>query len=159
MSDTITIDETSLLVDVAGTATLGAVEDALRARELTLGFEVEADARGATVATWLGRGAPGAPSVLHDPADQLLAGIHFALRDGSRVELAPSPRKAVGPDLRALVLGTGGRFADVTRAWLRVHRRAERRPTARLPSIDLEPPLNEGERAMLERIAAELPRR
>lgn len=159
MTGAIVIDETSLLVEVAGDATLGDVEAALATRTLTLGFVLGPEARAATVADWLGDGAPGAPSVLHDPADQLLSGVHFTLADGSRVALAPSPRKAVGPDLRALVVGARGRFAEVTRAWLRVHRVVERRPMAPLPDVDLEPALSDGERAMLERIAAELPRR
>ena len=43
------------------------------------------------------------------------------LANGDPLEVRPAPRRAVGPDLAALVVGARGRFATVTGAWLRVH--------------------------------------
>ena len=146
------IDHQSLLVGVPGDATLASLERALGAEGLTLGFETTED----TVGDWLARGAPGAPSAFEDPADHRIAGFVATLTNGGRIEMRPSPRRAVGPDLGALIVGAGGRFASIDHVWLRVY------PTGghvvRLPTegLDLDPPVSDGEAALLDAIAREL---
>jgi alkyldihydroxyacetonephosphate synthase len=149
------LDRESLLVGVPGAATLGGIEAALAEHGLTLG-PVSASRPEATVGEWLAAGAPGAPNAFADPADHLVAGLTTTLADGRRLEIRPSPRRAVGPDLVALVLGAGDRFATMEHAWLRVHRRDARVPSAPLPGFDLDPPVSEAESKLLAAIAREL---
>lgn len=145
-----------LLVEVDGGMSLLSVEHHLAAAGgLTLHVALEGSAE-SSVADWLARGAPGARSALADPADHLVAGLEGTLPDGRAIVVRPEPRRAVGPDLVALAMGTAGRFVRVTRAWLRVHAVDAPRPTLPLPEVDLDPPLEEGERGLLEAIAREL---
>lgn len=156
MSIDIEIDATSLLVGVPATKTLDALETALAARGFTLGVSLE-QAGPATVGDWLARGAPGAASVFADPADHVVAGLEATLPDGKRLEVRPTPRRAVGPDLTALVVGTHRRLATVEHAWLRIHRHDARRPSMPLPEgVDLDPPVTEGEARLLDAIQREL---
>ena len=153
----ITVDVTSLLVEVPASTTLDALETALAARGLTLGVELEVAGPGGAVGTWLARGAPGAPSLFADPADHLVAGLLATLTNGARLEVRPGPRRAVGPDLTALATGTNGRFLSIERAWLRVHRREARRQSLPLPEgVHLDPPVTPEEARLLDAIEREL---
>jgi len=147
------IDRSSLLVDVPGTMTLAAIEQTIGVEELTLGLAAMPDT---TVADWLAAGAPGAPPALVDPADHLLAGLTATLKDGRILEVLPGPRRAVGPDLVALFVGANDRFGRIERAWLRVHLRTAAPVRMSLPAYPLDPPLNDGESALLSRIEREL---
>ena len=125
-------------------------------RYATLGFDVKAHAA-TTLADWLASGAPGAPSAFADPADHLVAGLEATLVNGKKLEVRPGPRRAVGPDLVALVVGTRGHVGRIERAWLRVHRRDARRPLLPLPpGYDLDPPVSLEEAALMEAIARAL---
>lgn len=154
----LTIDHASLLADVPGDATLGAAQTELAAQGLSLGVRLEPGDGGETVAAWLARGAPGAASVFEDPADHVVAGLEMTLANGARLEIRPTPRRAVGPDLLALALGAGGRFGTIERAWLRVHRLDASRPRLPLPGGDLDPPLADAEARLVDAIARELAR-
>jgi alkyldihydroxyacetonephosphate synthase len=168
MSIEIEIDPKSLLVFVPASKTLNALETALAARGFTLGVALDqagpanrdTGAAGAiTVGEWLAKGAPGAASVFSDPADHLVAGLEATLPDGKRLEVRPGPRRAVGPDLTALVVGTHRRLGTVENAWLRIHRRDARRVSMPLPEgVDLDPPVTEGEARLLDAIERELGR-
>jgi alkyldihydroxyacetonephosphate synthase len=144
------LDRASLLVDVDATTTLGACEAELRAEGLTLGL----DAMDASVAVgpWLARGAPEARDPWADPADHLLAGLTATLRDGRTLTIRPSPRRAVGPDLVALVVGMDDRYARVERAWLRVHRLDAPRALVHPLVAERNPPVSEDERKLLDAI-------
>jgi alkyldihydroxyacetonephosphate synthase len=165
-ADSIGIDPVSLLVSVPAGKTLDALETALAARGFTLGIALDAagprdavtgSAGSISVGDWLARGAPGAASVFADPADHLVAGLEATLPDGQRLEIRPGPRRAVGPDLTALVLGTHRRLASVEHAWLRIHRRDARRPAMALPAgVDLDPPVGADEARLVDAIAKEL---
>jgi alkyldihydroxyacetonephosphate synthase len=152
---TLEIDRQSLLVGVPGAATLGAVEAALASSGLTLGGALPAEL---PVGDWLAQGAPGAPSVFADPADHVLAGLEATLVSGQRFIVHPAPRRAVGPDLTALVVGAGERFATVDYVWLRVRVKGARQPSLPLPTADLDPPVSPEEEAVLEAIGRELRR-
>jgi FAD/FMN-containing dehydrogenase len=150
---TLEIDRESLLVKVPGAATLGSVEAALEGSGLTLGEGLPAEL---PVGDWLAQGAPGAPSAFADPADHVLAGLEATLLSGQRFVVHPSPRRAVGPDLTALVIGAGERFATVDYVWLRVRLKGSRKPSLPLPNADLDPPVSPAEEALLDAIAREL---
>lgn len=144
------LDRASLLVEVDATTTLGACEMALRAEGLTLGLEALDPAL--AVGPWLARGGPGARDPWKDPADHLVAGLTATLLDGRVLTVRPSPRRAVGPDLIALVVGMADRYARIDRAWLRVHRLDAARPQVHPLVAERNPPLSEGERSLLDAI-------
>ena len=152
----LTIDRASLLVQVPGAVTLAQLEAALGDEGLTLGLDGKVHNTTIPIADWIARGAPGAPSPFDDPADHLLAGVTATLLNGRRLDIRPGPRRAVGPDLIALVLGAGERFATVDRAWLRVHLKGTPRAGAAHPVPDA--PLSAEESALIDAIAHELRR-
>lgn len=148
----IVIDRQSLIVDVDAATSLASLERALAAEGLTLGFAAMDEGIG----DWLARGAPGAPSAFADPADHLVAGFSATLRSGRRIDIRPSPRRAVGPDLGALVFGAEGRFASLDRVWLRVYAKGARRVGLPTTGLDLDPPVSPEEATLLDAIAREL---
>lgn len=152
----ITLDAKSLLVEAKGDQPLGDLEREAGEHGYTLGVDVGAHAE-TTLAEWLGKGAPGAASAFADPADHLVAGLEATLANGKKLEVRPGPRRAVGPDLVALLVGTRGHLGHIDRVWLRVHRRDARRHVLPLPSgYDLDPPVSLQEAALMEAIARAL---
>lgn len=154
MTATIAIDHASLLVSAPGTAKLAAIESTLADASLTLDVAITDE----TVASWLARGSPGAPTVFADPADHLVAGLAAKLRNGRTFLIRPAPRRAVGPDLTALVLGAGGRFASIERVWLRVFPKDRLRVTLPTTGLELDPPLSDDEAELLDAVFRELSR-
>ncbi len=141
------IDRVSLLASVDGATELGALERVLGEAGLTLRA---GDAGGAaSVGDWLAAGAPGARDRWLDPADQIVAGLEATLSGGRRLRLRPAPRRSVGPDLTALLLGARGRYGRIDRAWLRVHRVEGARPTSAPFEHARDPAPNAGEAAIL----------
>lgn len=114
---TIAVDEQARIAFAQGGATLAEVEDALAAGGSTLGLVDRASA-GVGVATWLALGAPGARDPADDPVDQLVAGADVVLPNGELACLRPAPRRAVGPDWLAAVVGSRGRLGIIVAAHL-----------------------------------------
>jgi alkyldihydroxyacetonephosphate synthase len=153
----LTIDRASLLVRVPGAVTLAQVEEALSLEGLTLGLGANMHDTSISIADWIARGAPGAPSPFADPADHLLAGLTATLANGRHLDIRPAPRRAVGPDLIALVFGARERFATLDRAWLRVHLKdAPRARPAPVPAAAADAPLSAEESALVDAIVREL---
>lgn len=148
----IVVDRESLLVGADATATLGAIEGALAREGLTLGVPATED----EVGDWLARGAPGAPSDFADPADHRIAGFSATLRGGGHLAIRPSPRRAAGPDLSALVVGAADRFASLDHVWLRVHPAGTPRVARSTSGLELDPPVSDGEARLLDAIEREL---
>jgi alkyldihydroxyacetonephosphate synthase len=142
---------------VAGGVRLAELERTLADAGLTLDVD---PLPATTVAEWLAAGAPGAPDPWRDPADHLVAGLDAVLGHGKggrrSFVVRPAPRRAVGPDLAALLLGAKGRFGHITRAWLRVHPSRVPRPRTAPFAHDRDPAPNSGERELLDAIAASL---
>ena len=133
------LDPVSQLVTTRATFGLGELDRFLGAHGLTLGLAQDAaPLPSTTVGDWLSRGAPGAPDPWLDPADHLLAGYSVELPSGSALELPPGPRRAVGPDLSCLFLGTEGRAGTFRIAHLRA--RGARTPRPLLTRIARNPP-------------------
>ncbi|MCC6901765.1 MAG: FAD-binding oxidoreductase [Polyangiaceae bacterium] len=145
------VDEHSLLATFSGDTRVDVAEATLRARGLTLGAQGES-----TVATWVAEGMPGAKSPWADPVAQALSGFVATLSTGRELVVRPAPRRAVGPDLSALVLGARERIARIDHATFAVQRRDA--PHAReLPfGADPNPPMSDAERAAWERIVSAL---
>jgi alkyldihydroxyacetonephosphate synthase len=146
-----TLDRASLLVDVEGAVSLSELEAWLAGQGLTLGV-TGAKATDASIASWIEEGAKGARDAWLDPADHLVAGFVARFADGSDVVVRPAPRRAVGPDLFALVLGAKGRFAKVSRLWIRVHEPGARRAETAAFRAERSPGVNAAEERMLARI-------
>ncbi len=147
------VDLESLLADFSGDTTLAEAEAALGKEGLTLG----ASSAPMTVAEWIARGAPGARDAWLDPADHLIAGFEATLKSGTVIKVRPAPRRAVGPDLLALLFGAKGRYGTITRAWLRVHRLGVPRATTSTPFVsERNPAVSSDEEALLAAIAREL---
>jgi alkyldihydroxyacetonephosphate synthase len=145
------LDRGSQLVHASGSALLASIEDALARDGLTLGLAPDAPPLGdTTLAAWLARGAPGSPDPWLDPADHLVAGFTARLASGADLEVRPSPRRAVGPDLLALFFGTNERAGTITSAHLRARGPVRVRPAA--TRIERDPPVNELERALVDRL-------
>ncbi len=144
---TIAFDLESLLVDVSADETLANVEAAAKRQRLTL--DVDASSHAMTVGAWIAAGAPGARDAWLDPADQILAGLDATLANGKRLVNRPAPRRAVGPDLTALVVGCGDRFAKLVRAHLRLHRLGVVRPKTAHFARDRNPEVTDAEEALM----------
>jgi alkyldihydroxyacetonephosphate synthase len=149
------LDEQSWLVDVPASLTLAEAEASLRPRGFT--FALESDApRSATIASWLAEGAPGARDPWSDPVDQLVAGLAVRLKSGEPLVIRPAPRRAVGPDLRALFLGARERLGAIERATLSVRRAGASPARALAFASERDPALSDAERAAWERVASAL---
>jgi alkyldihydroxyacetonephosphate synthase len=149
------LDEKSLLARVDGGATLAEVESHLATSGMTLDVEGASDSR-ETIAAWLASGARGARDAWLDPADHLVAGLDVKLSDGRSLVVRPAPRRAVGPDLIALIVGMGERYGKVESAWLRVHPKGVKRPDVGRLMVDPDPPLSPEEAGLLATLASEL---
>jgi alkyldihydroxyacetonephosphate synthase len=154
----LTIDRVSLLAEVDARMRVAACEAALRTEGLTLALVTLDPARAESlrVGDWLAQGAAGAPDPWADPADHLVAGLTATLKGGRTLAIRPAPRRAVGPDLIALVVGMDERYARLERVWLRVHPLDAPRPEAHPLVAERNPPLTDDERRLLDAIASAL---
>jgi len=97
------------------------------------------------VNAWLAAGMPGAPDPYLDPVEQRLAGFGAVLANGTPLTVRPVPRRATGPDLSALFVGTDGRAGRIAHAWLRAHPRGSERARSLPYPGDRSPPVNDAE--------------
>jgi alkyldihydroxyacetonephosphate synthase len=151
-----TLDRASQLVHARGDATLLTIVRALEGEGLTLGFDAYDESvpplAETTLAAWIARGAHGALDPWIDPVDHVVAGFTARLPSGAELEVRPSPRRAVGPDLFALFLGAGERAGVITSAHVRVRSSDDARA---LPTtIPRDPPLGADERVWMDRALA-----
>ena len=145
------VDRTSMLCEADGSTRLREIERDARAVGLTIGLDIGDPEE--TLSDFLANGAHGLFDPWRDPADHLVAGFEARLPSGKELVVRPAPRRAVGPDLFALVFGMHHRFAKLTRAWLRLHRLDARRPEAAKFSFD-PPPVASVEAEWLERLVS-----
>jgi alkyldihydroxyacetonephosphate synthase len=152
------VDHESLLADVGAEETLASVEATLGALGLTLGLERDAwpAVSSLPVGRWLAEGAKGTRDPWLDPADHLLAGFEAHLHDGRGYVMRPSPRRATGPDLAALIVGMRERYARLDRAWLRVHTISVLRPKTAPFHAERDPAPTEEEARLFAAIGREL---
>jgi alkyldihydroxyacetonephosphate synthase len=148
------LDRESLLACIEGTTDLAMAERFLTDAGATLGVQLPSPSL--CLADWLASGAPGARDRWLDPPDQLLAGLDGALKGGVALSIRPAPRRSVGPDLTALLVGAHDRFGRVDRAWMRVHRLGGITPPLRPFAYDRDPPVSNGEERLLDAIARAL---
>lgn len=110
------IDTQSLLGTFRGEQNLRTIEEQLGAVGLSLRLEhTDMNQR---LADWLAAGMPGARDAYADPVEQRVSGLVARLPSGETLGIRPTPRRAVGPDLGALVYGMQGRCMQVEQATL-----------------------------------------
>ena len=150
------LDHESLVVTAPAEMSLATVERFLATSGHTLGLS---DPRGEqTLGAWLADGAVGARDPWEDPVDHLLAGFSAALPSGVRFRIASCPRRAAGPDLGALFLGTRGRFGRLLSADVRVWKVGQPRSRPMLFRGPRAVAENVGETALFDAIEGSLPR-
>jgi len=146
------IDDQSLLATFAGDATLDEAERALGEHGFSLGLDAAPGSR--RLDEWVAAGMPGVRDPWSDPVAQPLAGFSALMHDGRRLLVRPAPRRAVGPDLSALLVGAGNRVARVEHATVAIHRVGAQRARALAFRGERNPAPSAEERAAWERIVA-----
>lgn len=114
---TIDVDAASKIVTVGAGVFGGVLETELNRHALTLGHSPQS-VEISTVGGWIGTSSAGQMTPGHGFIEDRVIGLECVLGDGTVVKLKPSPRTAVGPDLRRLMIGSEGRFGVVTRVSL-----------------------------------------
>ncbi len=152
----LTFDDISELAEVDARLSLGALESLLSRHGYTLGLSGVVD-WSSSVATWLGRGFPGARDAFADPVASRVAGFE-ASAGGVQARVRPAPRRATGPDLLALFAGTGGSIGRVERVTLAVSQRGAPEPRVEPFNWDRDPPLSAAEANAFERAQRALSR-
>jgi alkyldihydroxyacetonephosphate synthase len=119
MSEVIDLDEKSRLVRVQAGVLGPDLEETLRASGLTLGHEPQSIGI-STVGGWVATGACGQLSARYGGIEDLVAGLEAVLPGGRLVRSKTAPRRATGPDVASLMIGSEGTLGIVTEATLRV---------------------------------------
>lgn len=148
------LDRESMLLKVAGTRTLGEIQQFLSPHGLSLKLSPEAGPSSTTLSRYIAQGAPGSPDPWQDPVDHFVAGFTARLRNGAELNIHPAPRRSVGPDLFALFLGTGERIGQITSAYVRVHS-----PNSPIPlpyKGERNPAITAGEELLWKNIEAQM---
>lgn len=124
MTNILDVDETSLIVHCQCGIKVAHLEEALRRHQLTLGNfprEIYESTLGGVLA------AP--PATAHSPRLGWLTdscmGLSVAHADGATIQTRIAPRRATGPEVARLYLGSHGGLGVITTAVLKVRRLAE----------------------------------
>ncbi len=112
------VDVKSGVAQAGAGVTLGALEEALRQKELSLG-PLSPSVRDLTVADWLEGPWAGLRAVPGGALETACLALEAVMPDGLRFSSRASPRSAAGPDLDHLFLGGEGRFGLLLSATLR----------------------------------------
>jgi alkyldihydroxyacetonephosphate synthase len=119
MSGIVRLDDEDLTVTAKAGTLGGELEEALRARGLTLGHSPQS-LHLSTVGGWVATRASGQFSSRYGSIEDLVIAFTVVLADGEAMTFPLSPRAAVGPDLRHLFIGAEGTLGLVTEVTLRV---------------------------------------
>ena len=134
-ADTI-VDEVNLTVTVPASRLGSELEDQLNAGGYTLGHSPQSLYR-SSVGGWLATLATGQFSSYYGGIEDLVQGYTVVLADGHVAGLTASPRKAMGPDLRQLFIGSEGTLGVIVSVTLKIFPLPQTRllETYALPSI------------------------
>lgn len=117
----VTVDDTSLVLDVHSGTFGTPLEAALRAEHgVTLGHWPQSIDL-STVGGWLACRSAGQLSTRYGKIEDMVLGLDVVLADGRTLHTGGAPRAAVGPDLTQLFVGSEGTLGIITGARLRVH--------------------------------------
>jgi alkyldihydroxyacetonephosphate synthase len=150
------LDRESALAELPGTLTLAECERFVRAQGHSLGLDFSAFDGALRLDDWIAQGLPGTPDRFEDPVQAPLSGFTARLRDGRRIALRASPRRAVGPDLSALFAGMRHTVGHIERAALVALPVDAPRPPKLPFTGDRDLPLNDSERRAIASLCAKL---
>jgi FAD/FMN-containing dehydrogenase len=125
MQSLLDLDETSLLCQVQAGLTASALEERLAPRGLTLG-PLAPSSLTRTIGALLAAPRPSEASPRSGRFADACAGVQALLPDRRDIATRVAPRKASGPDLMHVVVGTRGTLGLITAATLRLQRVGER---------------------------------
>jgi len=154
VTTSITVDAHSLLAHAPAGVRLSAIEDEARKHGATL--RLDPAMLNVTLGAWIDAGCPGAVDPFIDPVDHALAGLDAKMPDSRILRVRPAPRRAVGPDLVALFVGTRGRFGTPLAAHVRLHADGARRATTSPVTFERDPLPTEGEKRLADAIESAL---
>jgi alkyldihydroxyacetonephosphate synthase len=129
MDRILAIDETTLTVTVQAGKRGDAFEAELGARGYSMGNFPQSIAV-STVGGWVATRASGQFSSRYGSIEDMLIGFEAVLASSDIVRLRPAPRRATGPDLCALLLGSEGTLGVLTELTCRIHPHAPHRRLA-----------------------------
>jgi alkyldihydroxyacetonephosphate synthase len=121
MSRILRIDETDMQATVEAGVPLQVLEDELRARGLTTGHSPQSKPLaqyGGLVATR----SIGQFSTLYGAIEDMVTGLEAVFPAGSVTRIKSVPRRAAGPDIRHVVIGSEGALCVVTEVTVKVFR-------------------------------------
>lgn len=119
MQSLLELNETALTARVQAGMMGERFEEALNARGYTMGHFPQS-IRLSTVGGWVATRAAGQFSTRYGGIEDMLLGLEVVLPSGQTVRVNPAPRRAAGPDLRQLFLGSEGTLGVVTELAVRV---------------------------------------
>jgi len=113
------LDDRSRLVRVEAGVSGPQLTEALAVQGYLLGHEPQSIAI-STVGGWIATRASGQLSARYGGIEDLLVSLEAVLPGGKVVRSKPAPRRAAGPDVAALMIGSEGTLGIVTEATLRI---------------------------------------
>ncbi len=115
------MDEVSMVVHVQAGIVGVELEERLNARGFSLGH-VPTSMTTSTLGGWLSTQSAGMLSSRYGRVGDLCLGVTAVLPDGQVVHTRVAPRRATGPELMHLLVGSEGTIGVITAAHLRLHR-------------------------------------
>jgi len=119
LPESYTLDEINMTVTASASYNGGKLEDELFARGWTMAMSPQSLYR-SSVGGWIATLATGQFSSLYGGIEDLALGYTVILATGETINLAASPRAAMGPDLRQLFIGSEGTLGVITSVILKV---------------------------------------
>jgi alkyldihydroxyacetonephosphate synthase len=126
LEEILAFDETSLLVTAQAGVAGSDLMKSLRSWGCMLGHEPQS-LNISTIGGWVATRASGQLSARYGGVEDLIAGLEAVLPGGHVVRSKIGPRRAVGPDLTSLLIGSEGTLGIVTEVTFRVVRIPEDR--------------------------------
>ena len=119
MNEILDFDEKSRLVRAEAGVSGPDLREALADWGFTLGHEPQS-IEISTLGGWIATRATGQLSARHGGIEKMIAGLEAVLPGGRVVRSLVAPRRAAGPDIASLMIGSEGTLGVVTEATLRV---------------------------------------
>jgi alkyldihydroxyacetonephosphate synthase len=130
------IDEYNMTVTVGAGMNGGSLEEYLNERGFTCGHHPQS-MHMSTVGGWIACRGAGQMSSRYGKIEDIVIGLRAILPNGETFEIKPVSRRAVGPGLMELIIGSEGTLAVITRATLKIWRL----PAFRVPMVVAFPSL------------------
>jgi len=121
LSGIVDLDEVDGTVTVEAGTNGGAFEEELNARGYTSGH-LPQSLHMSTVGGWAACRGAGQVSARYGKIEDIVIGLRAVLPDGEVLDVLPAARRAVGPSIKDLLIGSEGTLGIITRLTLRVWR-------------------------------------